>query len=457
MNIAIIHNTQDILALVTMASACNRLGNLKFYVEGKDFPFEAIEIMFPRATFGGEFTELDAVMHDLLMSSGERMVKHLPRKGPSEDSSVPLIILAELGIHANTLPMAADYHVGIPSSESIPGFSPLWEKIASIYSPAQVSKNAETLKTLVSPAISLAPSPFHFTHLHQVWLSNNPVTSGDIAPSNIPFRYDGYRKAWQTLNPDMIYKLWHEPDVVELIKTHYPLSPEVLDTFMTIKPHICRCDFARALIVHALGGLYIDADFSPVKPVYAWNLLHEPSGFVIFSELSEHSAEFRTINGVFGAENPGHPFLEEIIKRIVDKKDDFDGDVGKVMALSGPKLWAECHQDRFRDIVVQDGYHVTPYSDAHEVSKDFKVEQGSAWCFTLWSEGSNWAGASECDGKRHKFGEIEMGNSENSEMIWITLFGVACGILISMVWMYLLAKQIPPRQSIRQRAQSLRR
>jgi mannosyltransferase OCH1-like enzyme len=226
----------------------------------------------------------------------------------------------------------------------------------------------------------LSENPFHFTLMHQVWLSNNP-----IRPNNM--YHDHNQVKWKTMNPEINFKLWHKLDVIDLIKTHY--NDKTLKCFESLTPIICKCDFARLLIVYAFGGLYTDVDFIPIKPIKQWCPTYDSSGFLLFAELSEHS-NTQLCNGFFGSENPGHPYLKALIDHIIDNKTSS----GDVMAETGPKLWSKLHLKFFPNMIVQNGAYVMPITDHHILSQDFDSNH-TCWAYTEWDAGSGWGSGVE--------------------------------------------------------------
>jgi mannosyltransferase OCH1-like enzyme len=221
-------------------------------------------------------------------------------------------------------------------------------------------------------------NPFHFNHMHQVWLSNNP-----IRPNNM--YHDHNQVKWKSMNPEVEFKLWHKLDIIDLIKTHY--DDNVLDCFESLTPFICKCDFARLLIVYIFGGFYTDVDFIPIKPIKEWCPIYDSSGFLLFAELIEHS-DSQLCNGFFGAEKPRHPFLKALIDFII-KNEKSHGDV---MGGTGPKLWSKMHTTEFSSIIVQNGAYVMPLTDHHVLSRDF---QDTCWTYTEWTTGSGWGSGIE--------------------------------------------------------------
>ena len=91
--------------------------------------------------------------------------------------------------------------------------------------------------------------------IHQMWLSKdgNDV-SGPLTKS--------YRKNTEDLirlHPDYQYMWWDNTKTEEVF--NHPKLQKYKECFLNLKPHICRCDFARYALLYLHGGIYFDLDF----------------------------------------------------------------------------------------------------------------------------------------------------------------------------------------------------
>jgi mannosyltransferase OCH1-like enzyme len=219
--------------------------------------------------------------------------------------------------------------------------------------------------------------------LHHVWLSKN-----DLNVRNYPLKYGVYRRRWQTLNPSITFHLWTNSNILDLIRKHF--DDRIVHTYLHIEPHISKCDFARVLVVYALGGAYVDMDFCPVQPVSHWSFRPEKTGLFVFRELTEHRGYSQVSNGIFLATHPKNPHLKSIIERIVWNFEHVD-DSSKtnVLMFTGPKLWHEVLSGQ--GITFQNGAHVMPLTDRNTLSVDVdEKSHTSCWAFTTWVDGTDW-------------------------------------------------------------------
>ena len=86
-----------------------------------------------------------------------------------------------------------------------------------------------------------------------MWLDKSPNVS------NIPTKYVPYVDTWKRMNKDWKIKIWYTEDIIELLNNNF--SDREKEFWYNLEPHICKCDFARYLVILAHGGLYVDLDF----------------------------------------------------------------------------------------------------------------------------------------------------------------------------------------------------
>ena len=96
--------------------------------------------------------------------------------------------------------------------------------------------------------------------IHQIWLGDPP-----------PQLLQKWMRQWEEMNPEWEYKLWGEEEL------------QSLDCFKNrgrFRHHAFFSDYARLEIVASHGGIYIDADFEPLKPLAELLLLVEGNSFM---------------------------------------------------------------------------------------------------------------------------------------------------------------------------------
>lgn len=86
----------------------------------------------------------------------------------------------------------------------------------------------------------------------------------DFAPAEILEKLEINRQFFHSQHINVQIKVWSEREIVELIAELYP---QYLHRFIKILNTIQRCDIARAFILHAQGGLYMDIDYRALPKI----------------------------------------------------------------------------------------------------------------------------------------------------------------------------------------------
>ncbi|NLE11965.1 MAG: hypothetical protein GX630_10710 [Actinobacteria bacterium] len=134
------------------------------------------------------------------------------------------------------------------------------------------------------------PHLFHF-----IWVDGSPP---------LPGIFKGFVKRWEELHPDWEIRWWSTPDG--------PLQNQDLYDHASAICHPYegqfRSDIWRYEILWKHGGVYVDVDFEPFKPLDS--LLEDVECFTAW-ELQDQYAN----NAIFGC-TPGHPFLRDLIDEL---------------------------------------------------------------------------------------------------------------------------------------------
>ena len=83
-----------------------------------------------------------------------------------------------------------------------------------------------------------------------------------FAPPDVIEKIQTHRDFFSFLSIQV--KVWTEKEIVDLISTKYSMY---LSRYMKVLNTIQRCDIARAFILHAHGGLYMDVDYRPLVKI----------------------------------------------------------------------------------------------------------------------------------------------------------------------------------------------
>ena len=137
--------------------------------------------------------------------------------------------------------------------------------------------------------------------IHRLWLG-----------SPMPARYAAYGRAWAELNPGWDVHDWGAHDLPRLTNQdiydqlqHGAVAPVPLPPHVAIATQ--RADIAGYEIVHRFGGVYVNCDIEPLRPLDG----HLPD--TAWAAYEDH--RFLN-NGAIGAPEPGHPFWAAVIEEL---------------------------------------------------------------------------------------------------------------------------------------------
>ena len=342
-------------------------------------------------------------------------------------SGADFCVMSKENVALSCLTVAITPGQNFPSSVGRPQWEVLWaqrEKLLEV--------NQQCVFRMLPSVCEL--NPFNVRRVHHVWISKNKLNS-----MNYPVRYDGNLAAWKQMNPEMEHTLWLESDIEKLIEEHYDYNTMV--TFRTLCPHIARCDFARLLVVHALGGLYCDMDFVPTKPVRLWPAIQEESGMLLFNEIGEHFKRGQISNGIFAATQPHHLFLHKLITEISRNRKAFHHN-DNVLQMCGPILWYNTWQEYFPEMTVQDGWQVMPFNNKSEATIDF-VGDRACWCYTVWDQSTGWQRMFEGPQQNFLIESAEEPEVDNTFEILFIVFTVL--LVLEILYLLIRLKRVVSR------------
>ena len=121
--------------------------------------------------------------------------------------------------------------------------------------------------------------------LHRVWVGGRPI----------PAEFDAWWEAWAALNPGWTLRTWTEPGALRNRREY--------DRATTLAG---KADVLRYEVVLREGGVYVDCDEEPLRPLDDLDL----GGHSAFAGLE---SDGWIANGVIGAE-AGHPALEAVVR-----------------------------------------------------------------------------------------------------------------------------------------------
>lgn len=218
--------------------------------------------------------------------------------------------------------------------------------------------------------------------LHQMWFDKIDYDN-ETAPKKYP-KYVEYTQKWRQLNPEMTYMFWNGRRIEELWK--HPRLSKWKSFFHSLARHIEKCDYSRYAILYLYGGVYIDLDFIPLKPIkpllqnrkFGW--CYEPS-----AHQEPMDEGYSRISNGFLMSTKDHPIWPQLLDVIMLNYDPN----GNVLLNTGPtrlSRFARTHkipQHYFIDTCL-----IIPVDVNGNTTCENSLE--SAYCYTRWYEGTQW-------------------------------------------------------------------
>jgi inositol phosphorylceramide mannosyltransferase catalytic subunit len=160
--------------------------------------------------------------------------------------------------------------------------------------------------------------------IHQTWKDDA------IPPAMRPLS-----ESWRRKHPGWEYRLWTDGDNRAFIRTCFPGFLRRYDSYLY---PIQRVDAVRYFLLYAFGGLYVDLDFECLS---AFDELLENSECLFGLEPAEHCTIHHRdiiIGNALMAAAPKHPFLEAIIREVIDYQAFHEDRNTAVLETTGPLM-----------------------------------------------------------------------------------------------------------------------
>ena len=159
--------------------------------------------------------------------------------------------------------------------------------------------------------------------LHRIW----------VGPEEMPADFAAFGERWASLHPEWEHRLWTDENLPADVQ-----RPEVLDQNRIPAE---RADVLRYELLWRYGGVYVDADMEPLKPLD--DLM---GGEFFIGDLKPG----RINNAVIGSA-PGHPIMETAMReaRFMVYDDPRQAPVDEIKVSTGPLFLAGV-VERFSDV-----------------------------------------------------------------------------------------------------------
>lgn len=233
---------------------------------------------------------------------------------------------------------------------------------------------------LPSDASLRAQLAFYFPYDENSSIPHNIFQTWKIPLSNIGFpkHFLRFFESWTVKNPSFTHTLITDDIIDEWIFNEFSNVPAIIQTWKLLPKFILKADFFRYLVIFARGGIYSDIDTACLKPIDDWAMFNpkyipkdktlNSIGFAIGIEADPDRPDWaewyaRRIQfiqwTVVGKR--GHPFLREIISRIVEetlrkqklgmlKKIEGKDEGGDIMQWTGPGMFTDAFFDYINNV-----------------------------------------------------------------------------------------------------------
>ena len=174
--------------------------------------------------------------------------------------------------------------------------------------------------------------------IHQTWKSND-----------VPEPLARFQARWRALHPEFEYRLWTDEQNDAFVRAEYPALHRLYRSFPR---EIYRADMVRCLYLRRFGGVYVDLDVEPLRPLEPF--LSACGDCVLGAEPESHARKRRgkssmACNAIM-ASVAGHPFWQRMIEEI-ERRAALPG--GEPVGVSGPLALDAVYEAHGRALGVQ--------------------------------------------------------------------------------------------------------
>jgi len=202
--------------------------------------------------------------------------------------------------------------------------------------------------------------------IHQIWLGDAPMSK--------------YIDQWREMNPTFEHKIWTEENLPELRNEKHFNSYSNYHASL----HCGRADILRLEVLEKYGGIYIDADCVPLRPLTD-DLLEHDSWAVYENEIERPNL---VANGIVGA-TKNNLLMSLLLNEIRLLTSVHSSEAWEV---TGPKLFADTIKKfEYRGIKIFPSYYFLPthYTGAKVSTNGFKPYSEHVWGTTTGDWGVN--------------------------------------------------------------------
>lgn len=139
--------------------------------------------------------------------------------------------------------------------------------------------------------------------VHQIWFQG-----WDKRPA----KYDSNVEELRALNPEFEFRTWDDASIREECNR---LGPEYLKKYDSLKYMISKIDFGRYVVLYNHGGISMDLDMRPLRPLRKTPHL-DRQGFIVSNAAFLHGNLGIVNNAVFIV-TPQHPVMKDVLEQML--------------------------------------------------------------------------------------------------------------------------------------------
>ncbi len=179
-----------------------------------------------------------------------------------------------------------------------------------------------------------------------------------------------FQARWRELHPDFEYRLWTDAQNDAFVRAEFP---ELYRLYRGFSREIYRADMVRCLYLLRFGGVYVDLDVEPLRPLDPF--LAQCGDCVLGAEPESHARKRRgkalmACNAIM-ASVPGHPFWQRMMEEIARRAMSLGGDP---IGVTGPLALDAVYEAHGRALGVEisdpDAFFPLPDLDAQTLPLD---------------------------------------------------------------------------------------
>lgn len=179
--------------------------------------------------------------------------------------------------------------------------------------------------------------------------------------ADVPPRWRDTPTKWRNLNPGWAVMTWSERQFTDFMQTHYPMW---LGEFLRVNVPVKKSDFARMVLLHHYGGVYIDFDIEPLRSLDSFL-----SDEVVWARLRTGAGKFPRF---LTAEEVAYGKYEIIFSREYQRIDEHTGVANGVMiARDGCEILREFIEKHFRNHTLPVLKYMGPHALTYFLRKHY--------------------------------------------------------------------------------------